>query len=144
MRLFNLFRNTLFICVILLVVNIEHTIAQVMEIFQDFLVGLIELDEELKKPENVDPYFRNMEGAGGIHYWQLNQYIAELASELIAYEDQFTALEIEWKQHDEFWGRFLGPAAIQYARNLIADPEYQDEEFAMDWVVPSEENLGSE
>ena len=144
MRLFNLFRNTLFICVILLVVNMEHTIAQVMEIFQDFLVGLIELDEELKKPENVDPYFRNMEGAGGIHYWQLNQYIAELASELIAYEDQFTALEIEWKQHDEFWGRFLGPAAIQYARNLIADPEYQDEEFAMDWVVPSEENLGSE
>ena len=113
-------------------------------IFGDFLAGLIALDEELKKPENIDPYFRNMEDAGGIHYWQLNQYIAELASELIVYEAQFDALETEWKQHDEFWGRFLGPAAIQYARNLIADPEYQDEEFAMDWVVPSEENPGSE
>ena len=33
---------------------------------------------------------------------------------------------------------------IQYARNLIADPQYEDEEFAMDWVMPSEENLGSE
>lgn len=113
-------------------------------IFMDFLAGLIALDEELKKPENIDPYFRKMENAGGIHYWQLNQYIAELASELIAYEAEFDALETEWKQHDEFWGRFLGPAAIQYARNLIADPEYQDEEFAMDWVVPSEENPGSE
>jgi hypothetical protein len=113
-------------------------------IFEDFLAGLIALDEELKKPENIDPYFRKMEDAGGIHYWQLNQYIAELASELIAYEAEFDALEIEWKQHQEFWGRFLGPAAIQYARNLIADPEYQDEEFAMDWVVPSEENPGSE
>ena len=109
-------------------------------IFGDFLAGLIALDEELKKAENIDPYFRHMEGAGGIHYWQLKQYIAELASELIAYEAEFDALETEWKQHDEFWGRFLGPAAIQYARNLIADPEYQDEEFAMDWVVPSEEN----
>ena len=113
-------------------------------IIMDFLAGLIALDDELKKPENVDPYFRHMEGAGGIHYWQLNQYIAELASELIVYEAQFDALEIEWKQHDEFWGRFLGPAAIQYARNLIADPEYEDEEFAMDWVVPSEEDPGSE
>ena len=33
-------------------------------IFSDYLEGLINLDEEMKKPENIDPYFRNMEGVG--------------------------------------------------------------------------------
>ena len=49
-------------------------------IFSDYLDGLINLDEEMKKPENIDPYFRNMEGAGGIHFWQLQEFIEELVS----------------------------------------------------------------
>ena len=47
---------------------------------QSFLEGLIALDEEEKKPENLPPQYRddpNFEG--GIHYWQLQQYIEELA-----------------------------------------------------------------
>lgn len=102
-------------------------------IFEDFLIGLIELDEELRKPENIDPYFRHMKNAGGIHFWQLQQYIVELAIELIPFENDFDSLLQEWSQHKEFWGRYLGTASIQYARNLIADPEYEDEEFSMDW-----------
>lgn len=102
-------------------------------IFEDFLVGLIDLDNELKKPENIDPYFRNMEGAGGVHFWQLQQYIVELAEQLIPFESEFNVLENEWKEHKEIWGRYLGTASIQYARNWIADPEYEDEEFSMDW-----------
>ena len=46
--------------------------------FSDYLEGLINLDEEMKKPENIDPYFRNMEGVGGIHFWQLQEFIEEL------------------------------------------------------------------
>ena len=102
-------------------------------IIVDFLEGLIALDEEEKKPENIDPYFRNMEGAGGIHFWQLQQCIVELAFELVDYESQFDALDAEWRNHEQFWGRYLGTAAIQFARNLIDDPEYMDEEFSMDW-----------
>lgn len=120
------------------------TLENANSIFDDYLLNLIELDNELKKPENIDPYFRNMEGAGGIHYWELNQFVVELASELVVYENQFAALDAEWKQHHEFWGRFLGPAAIQYAMNLIDDPEYEDEEFAMDWKMPVRECSGSE
>ena len=29
--------------------------------------------------------------------------------------------------------RDRGTVAIQFARNLIDDPEYMDEEFSMDW-----------
>jgi hypothetical protein len=103
-------------------------------IFEDFLEGLIALDEEEKKPENLPPQYRNdPEFEGGIHFWQLQQYIVELAFELLKFQSQFDELQKEWEAHKEQWGRYLGPAAIQYARNLIDDPEYQDDEFSMDW-----------
>ena len=103
-------------------------------IFLDFLEGLIALDEEEKKPENLAPENRNdPDFEGGIHFWQLQQYIVELAFELLKFQSQFDELQKEWKVHKEQWGRYLGPAAIQYARNLIDDPEYQDDEFSMDW-----------
>ena len=103
-------------------------------IFEDFLEGLISLDEEEKKPENIAPENRNgLDFEGGIHFWQLQQYIVELAIELIDFESQFDEMQKEWEAHKEQWGRYLGPAAIQYARNLIDDPEYQDDEFSMDW-----------
>ena len=103
-------------------------------IFEDFLEGLIALDEEEKKPENLPPQYRNdPEFEGGIHFWQLQQYIVELAYELLKFQSQFDELQKEWEAHKEQWGRYLGPAAIQYARNLIDDPEYQDDEFSMDW-----------
>ena len=103
-------------------------------IFEDFLEGLIALDEEEKKPENLPPQYRNdPDFEGGIHFWQLQQYIVELAYELLKFQSQFDELQKEWEAHKEQWGRYLGPAAIQYARNLIDDPEYQDDEFSMDW-----------
>lgn len=103
-------------------------------IFVDFLEGLIALDEEEKKPENLPPQYRNdPDFEGGIHFWQLQQYIVELAFELLKFQSQFDELQKEWEAHKEQWGRYLGPASIQYARNLIDDPEYQDDEFSMDW-----------
>lgn len=103
-------------------------------VFMEYLSGLIALDEEEKKPENLPPQYRNdPDFEGGIHFWQLQQYIVQLAIELIEFESQFDELLKEWKAHKEQWGRYLGPAAIQYARNLIDDPEYQDDEFSMDW-----------
>ena len=103
-------------------------------VFEEFLQGLIALDEEEKKPENLPPQYRNdPEFEGGIHFWQLQQYIVELAYELLKFQSQFDELQKEWEAHKEQWGRYLGPAAIQYARNLIDDPEYQDDEFSMDW-----------
>ena len=103
-------------------------------IIENFLQGLISLDEEEKKPENLPPQYRNdPDFEGGIHFWQLQQYIVELAIELIDFESQFDEMQKEWEAHKEQWGRYLGPAAIQYARNLIDDPEYQDDEFSMDW-----------
>ena len=103
-------------------------------VFEDFLEGLIALDEEEKKPENLPPQYRNdPDFEGGIHFWQLQQYIVELAYELLKFQSQFDELQKEWEAHKEQWGRYLGPAAIQYARNLIDDPEYQDDEFSMDW-----------
>ena len=103
-------------------------------IFEDFLEGLIALDEEEKKPENLPPQYPNdPDFEGGIHFWQLQQYIVELAFELLKFQSQFDELQKEWEVHREQWGRYLGPAAIQYARNLIDDPEYQDDEFSMDW-----------
>ena len=78
-------------------------------IFEDFLEGLIALDEEEKKEENIHPMFRGMEGAGGIHFWQLQQYIVELAYELLKFQAEFDELEKEWATHKEYWGRYLGP-----------------------------------
>jgi hypothetical protein len=38
-------------------------------LIQDFLEGLIALDEEEKKPENIPPQYRDSEGfEGGIHF----------------------------------------------------------------------------
>lgn len=103
-------------------------------IFTDFLDGLIALDEEEKKPENLPPEYQNdPDFEGGIHFWQLQQYIVELAYELLKFQSQFDELQKEWEAHKQQWGRYLGPAAIQYARNLFDDPEYQDDEFSMDW-----------
>jgi len=111
--------------------NVKKTAASV---FNDFLNGLVELDKEEKRPDNLPPQYRNDPNfEGGIHFWQLQQYIEELAFELVDYESQFDALDAEWRSHELFWGRYLGTAAIQFARNLIDDPEYMDEEFSMDW-----------
>ena len=102
-------------------------------IFEDFLEGLIALDEEEKKEENIHPMFRGMEGAGGIHFWQLQQYIVELAYELL----NFKRNSMSWKNNGlrtrSTGARYLGTGAIQYARNVIEDPDYENEEFSMDW-----------
>ena len=112
----------------------SEDIQRARDIFADFLNGLIQLDEEEKKPENLPPKYRNdPDFEGGVHFWQLQQYIEELAFELIDYESDFDELDKEWRVHNEFWGRYLGTAAIQYARNLIEDSEYDDCEFSMDW-----------
>ena len=88
-------------------------------IIENFLQGLIALDEEEKKPENLPPQFRNdPDFEGGIHFWQLQQYIVELAYELLKFQSQFDELEKEWATHKEYWGRYLGTGAIQYARNV--------------------------
>jgi hypothetical protein len=114
------------------------------DLINDFLVGVIALAEEEKKPENIPPQYRDSEDfEGGIHFWQLQQSIEELA-QLLADREGLDEVEERWKGHELFWGRYLSTGAIEYARRLKADPEYQDEEFAMDWVVPSEENPGSE
>lgn len=110
-------------------------------IFLDFLEGLIALDEEEKKPENLPPQYRNdPDFEGGIHFWQLQQYIVELAYELLKFQSQFDELEKEWKVHKEQWGRYLGTGAIQYARNIIEDPDYENEEFSMDWFANVKED----
>ena len=86
-------------------------------IFSDYLEGLINLDEEMKKPENIDPYFRNMEERGGIHFWQLQEFIEELAHVLINFESESEELDKDWKVHDQFWGRYslapLGDSSMQ-------------------------------
>jgi hypothetical protein len=103
-------------------------------IFENFLLGLIALDQEAKRPENRPPQYQNDPDAEwGVEFWQLQQYIVELAIELIQFQPQFDELEKEWVGHGEYWGRYLGTAAIQYARHLIEDPDFEDEEFAMDW-----------
>ena len=103
-------------------------------IFSTYLEGLIALDEEEKKPENLPPQYRNdPDFEGGIHFWQLQQYIVELAYELLKSQSEFDELEKEWATHKEYWGRYLGTGAIQYARNVIEDPDYENEEFSMDW-----------
>tara|TARA_B100002052_G_scaffold268316_1_gene266868 strand:- start:400 stop:798 length:399 start_codon:yes stop_codon:yes gene_type:complete len=104
---------------------------------QSFLDGLIECDEEEKKPENIDPYFRNMEGAGGIHFWQLQQFIEELADILRNIDEDLDEVEARWKDHELFWGRYLSTGAIEYARRWNAANEkgedFDDCEFSMDW-----------
>ena len=107
------------------------------DLIDDFLAGLIDLDEEDKKPENIPPQYRDSEDFdGGIHFWQLQQSIEELAY-LLVERDGLNEVEARWKNHELFLGRYLSTGAIEYARRLKADPEYQDEEFAMHWVEPS-------
>ena len=87
------------------------------EIFEDFLEGLIALDEEEKKPENLPPQYRNDPTfEGGIHFWQLQQYIVELAYEIMEFEAQFDELNELWATHSEYLRRYLGTVAIQYAK----------------------------
>ena len=104
---------------------------------QSFLEGLIATDEEEKKPENIDPYFRNMEGAGGIHFWQLQQFIEELADMLRNIDEDLDEVEARWRDHELFWGRYLSTGAIEYARRWNAANEkgedFDDCEFSMDW-----------
>ena len=101
-------------------------------IFEEFLAGLVALDEDGKNTPRK-------ESTNGIHFWQLQQYIEELADELIQFESQFDELGHKWTTHEKYWGRYLGPAAIQFAKNLVADPEYTDEEFSIDWFDRFEE-----
>ena len=105
---------------------------------QSFLEGLIELDEEEKKPENLPPQYRddpNFEG--GIHFWQLQQYIEELADLLRNMDEDLDEVEARWKNHELFWGRYLSTGAIEYARRWNAGDEagegFDDCEFSMDW-----------
>ena len=104
---------------------------------QSFLEGLIELDEEEKKPENIDPYFRHMKDVGGIHFWQLQQFIEELADLLRNIDEDLDEIEARWKDHELFWGRYLSTGAIEYARRWTAANEagedFDDGEFSMDW-----------
>ena len=110
------------------------------ELIQDFLVGIIALDEEEKKPENIPPQYRDSEDfEGGIHFWQLQQSIEELA-QLLADREGLDEVEERWKGHELFWGRYLSTGAIEYARRLKADPEYEDCEFSMDWFGNVEED----
>lgn len=101
------------------------------DIFNDFLQGLLALD--LEEKGNIHPILKERGDIGGIQFWQLQQSIEELAAELIQFEIQFDELAKDWIKHSEHWGRYLGPAAIQFARNLIDNPEYEDEEFAESW-----------
>ena len=94
------------------------------------------MDEEEKKPENLPPQYRDdPDFEGGIHFWQLQQYIVELAYELMKFQSEFDELQKEWSKHKEYWGRYLGTGAIQYARNVIEDSNYENEEFSMDWFA---------
>ena len=105
---------------------------------QSFLEGLIALDEEEKKPENLPPQYRDEPNfEGGIHYWQLQQYIEELADLLRNMDEDLDEVEERWKNHELFWGRYLSTGAIEYARRWNASDEagegFDDCEFSMDW-----------
>lgn len=116
------------------------------ELIQDFLEGLISTDEELKKPENLPPQYRddpNFEG--GLEFWQLQQFIEELASELLDVDEDLDEIEARWKDHDLFWGRYLSTGAIEYTRRWrksIQDGEdyFEEVEFSMDWFGSVEED----
>ena len=97
-------------------------------IFSTYLEGLIGMRKE--RNLRIYPQYRNdPDFEGGIHFWQLQQYIVELAYELLKFQSEFDELEKEWATHKEYWGRYLGTGAIQYARNVIEDPDYENEEF---------------
>jgi len=104
-----------------------------------FLEGLIATDEEEKKPENIPPQYRDSEDfEGGIHFWQLQQCIEELADQLrIHLDEDLDEVEARWKDHELFWGRYLSTGAIEYARRWNAAEEagedFEDGEFSMDW-----------
>jgi len=103
------------------------------DLIDDFLAGLIDLDEEEKKRENIPPQHHDSGSfEGGIHFWQLQQSIEELAY-LLVERDGLNEIEAHWKGHELFWGRYLSTGAIEYARRLKADTEYEDCEFSMDW-----------
>ena len=107
-------------------------------LIQDFLEGLIAIDEEEKKPENISPQFRDSEDfEGGIHFWQLQQCIGELADQLRNLDVDLDEVEARWKDHELFWGRYLSTGAIEYARRWNAAEEagedFEDGEFSMDW-----------
>ena len=107
-------------------------------LIQDFLEGLIAIDEEEKKPENFPPQYRDSEDfEGGIHFWQLQQCIEELADQLRNLDVDLDEVEARWKDHELFWGRYLSTGAIEYARrwNIAeeAGEDFEDGEFSMDW-----------
>jgi len=114
--------------------------SQADALIQDFLEGLIATDEEEKKPENIDPYFRHLEDVGGIHFWQLQQSIEELASALVNLDEDLDEIESRWKDHELFWGRYLATGAIEYARRWKEDEDFEDCEFSMDWFGNVEED----
>ena len=112
--------------------------SQADALIQDFLEGLIAIDEEEKKPENISPQFRDSEDfEGGIHFWQLQQCIEELAEQLRNLDEDLDEVEARWKDHELFWGRYLSTGAIEYARRWNAAEEsgedFDDGEFSMDW-----------
>ena len=80
-----------------------------------------EEEEEEKDPENYPPYLRNNpDFEGGIHFWQLQQFIEELASLLMNIDEDLDEVEARWKDHELFWGRYLSTGAIEYARRWNA------------------------
>ena len=104
---------------------------------QSFLEGLIECDEEEKKPENLPPQYRDdPDFEGGIHFWQLQQFIEELASLLLNIDEDLDEVEARWKDHELFWGRYLSTGAIEYTRRWKAHDDdeemFDDGEFSMD------------
>ena len=113
--------------------------SQVDNWIQEFLDGLIETDEDEKKPENVPPQYRDdPDFEGGIHYWQLQQCISELASLLLDCEEDLDEIEARWKNHELFWGRYLSTGAIEYTRRWrqsekAGEDYFEEGEFSMDW-----------
>ena len=107
-------------------------------IFTGFLDELISIDKKWAvEVSKYTPY----EVDSGIEYWELQEIIIEFSQALIPYQEQFDELHKEWENHKEYWGRYLGTAGIQYARNLIEDPDYEDIEFSMDWFGNFKEEL---
>ena len=99
-------------------------------IFEDFLEGLIALDEEEKKDlKNSSNEISRM--LGGIHFWQLQQYIVELAYELLKFQAEFNELEKEWATHKEFGVDIL--VLESNMQEMSLNPDYENEEFSMDW-----------
>ena len=105
---------------------------------QSFLEGIIVRDDEQKNPETLLPQYRNHpDFEGGIHFWQLQQFIEELASLLMDIDEDLDEVEARWKDHELFWGRYLSTGAIEYTRRWKAHDDdeemFDDGEFSMDW-----------